>query len=91
MPKISEEGKEVEILTAMLGEVERFSTSSSSCWRRQLAARWLPVRKRTFCAEAPINRSVSNANVVRKRYPIMLEVMGKLDGSSVFASLCFQG
>lgn len=48
MPKISEEGKDVEILTAMLGEVERFSTSSSSCWRSQLAARWLLVRSVHF-------------------------------------------
>ena len=43
MPKISEEGNEVEILTAILGELERFSTSSSACLGSQLAARWLPV------------------------------------------------
>ena len=43
MPKISEEGNEVEILTAMLGELEGFSTSSSACLGSQLAARWLMV------------------------------------------------
>ena len=44
IPKISEEGKDVEILTAMLGEVAGFSTSSSACAKNQLAARWLPRR-----------------------------------------------
>ena len=43
-PKISEEGNDVEILTAMLGEGEEFSTSSSVFSRSQLAARWLLVR-----------------------------------------------
>ena len=65
MPKISEEGNEVEILTAMLGELEGFSTSSSACLGSQLGARWLVSgKKRTSCAKAPVNRSASNVIVV---------------------------
>ena len=33
-------------------------------------------KKRTSCAKAPMYRSVSNATVVNKPYPMMLERMG---------------
>ena len=60
----------------MLGELEGFSTSSSACLGSQLAARWLlSGRKRTSCAKAPVNRSASNAIVVREVYPMMLKEM----------------
>ena len=72
MPKISEEGNDVEILTAILGELEGFSTSPSACLGSQLAARWLLIRKRTSCAKARTNRSASNATVVREPYPMMV-------------------
>lgn len=71
MPKISEEGNDVEILTAMLGEVEGVSTSSSAYSRSQLAARWLLAKKRTSCAKVPMNRSASNAIVITELYPMM--------------------
>ena len=73
MPKISEDGNDVEILTAMLGEVGGSSMSSSACPRSQLAARWLSGKKRTSCAKAPMNRSASNATVAREPYPMMLK------------------
>ena len=45
----------------------------SAC--RQVAS----VKKRTSCAKAPMNRSVSSTTVVKKPYPMMLEGMGEKD------------
>ena len=65
MPKISEAGNDVEILTAMLGEVDGSSTSSSACSRSQLVCQVASGKKRTSCAKAPVTRSASNATVAR--------------------------
>ena len=47
--------------------------------------------KRTSCAKAPMNRSASNATVVREVYPMMLKEMEKEMAVFFFGTACFQG
>ena len=80
MPKISEDGNDVEILTAILGEFEGVSTSSSAYLRKSACCQVASGTKHTSCAKAPMHRSISNATEVREPYPMMLEGVGKRDG-----------